>query len=176
MLILLSYLLSFLSFILFLNFTLFYLDDFNLSQNKYIRILQILTPIWLLLQVVIFFYLNIWTFYDGPLFIDENKTTNNTVNIGGSVEMNRDAAKVIGRNIGIAGSVAGVSGAVGTAIAKSSLPPLQKAGLVVGAAIAGGGIHVGTSLINRMVNTPRWLLLQLHLLQLLLQLLIYLMV
>lgn len=90
--------------------------------------------------------------------------------------MNRDAAKVIGRNIGIAGSVAGVSGAVGTAIAKSSLPPLQKAGLVVGAAIAGGGIHVGTSLINRMVNTPRWLLLQLHLLQLLLQLLIYLMV
>ena len=38
--------------------------------------------------------------------------------------MNRDAAEVIGRNIGIAGSVAGVSGAVGTAIAKSSLPPL----------------------------------------------------
>ena len=45
MLILLYYLLYFLSFILFLNFTLFYLDDFKLSQNKYIKTLQILTPI-----------------------------------------------------------------------------------------------------------------------------------
>ena len=152
----LSYFLSFLSFIIFLNFTLFYLDDFNLSLNKYIRTLQILTPIWLLLVVVIFFYLNILTFNDGPLFLGEggDKTTNNTVNIGGSVEMNRDAAEVIGRNIGIAGTVAGVSGAVGKAIAKSSLPPLQKAGIVVGAGIAGGAIHVGTSVINRVVNTP----------------------
>ena len=139
MITLLSYLLSFLSFILFLNFTLFYLDDFKLSQNKYIRTLQILTPIWLLVVVVIFFYLNILTFYDGPLFLDGDKTTNNTVNIGGSVEMKRDAAEVIGRNLGIAGTVAGVSGAVGNAIAKSSLPPLQKAGIVVGAAIVGGG-------------------------------------
>ena len=126
MLILFSYLLYFLSFILFINFTLFYLDDFKLSQNKYIRTLQILTPIWLLLVVVIFFYLNILTFYDGPLFLDGDQTTNNTVNIGGKVEMNRDAAEVIGRNIGIAGTVAGVSGAVGNAIVKSSLPPLQK--------------------------------------------------
>ena len=139
MITLLSYLLSFLSFILFINFTLFYLDDFKLSQNKYIRTLQILTPIWLLLVVVIFFYLNILTFYDGPLFLDGDKTTNNTVNIGGSVEMKRDAAEVIGRNVGIAGTVAGVSGAVGNAIDKSSLPPLQKAGIVVGAAIVGGG-------------------------------------
>jgi hypothetical protein len=83
-----------------------------------------------------------------------DKTTNNTVSIGGSVEMNRDAAEVLGRNIGIAGTVAWVSGAVGKAIAKSSLPPLQKAGIVVGAGIAGGAIHIGTSAINRVVNTP----------------------
>ena len=90
----------------------------------------------------------------GPLYLDGDKTTNNSVNIGGSIEMNRDAAEVIGRNIGIAGTVAGVSGAVGKAIAKSSLPPLQKAGIIVGASIAGGAIHVGTSVINRVVNTP----------------------
>jgi hypothetical protein len=83
-----------------------------------------------------------------------DKTTNNTVSIGGSVEMNRDAAEVLGRNIGIAGTVAGVSGAVGKAIAKSSLPTLQKAGIVVSAGIAGGAIHIGTSIINRVVNTP----------------------
>ena len=139
MITLLSYLLSFLSFILFLNFTLFYLDDFKLSKNKYIRTLQILTPIWLLLVVFIFLYLNIWTFNPGPVFLDGDQTTNNTVNIGGKVEMNRDAAEVVGRNIGIAGTVAGVSGAVGNAIAKSSLPPLQKAGIVHRAAIVGGG-------------------------------------
>ena len=176
MITLLSYLLSFLSFILFLNFTLFYLD-FKLSKNKYIRTLQILTPIWLLLVVFIFLYLNILTFNPGPVFLDGDQTTNNTVNIGGKVEMNRDAAEVVGRNIGIAGTVAGVSGAVGNAIAKSSLPPLQKAGIVVGAAIVGGGgIHVGTSLVNSLVNTPEGLLLQLHLLKLLLQLLMYLIV
>lgn len=67
--------------------------------------------------------------------------------------MNKDAAEVIGRNIGIAGTIAGVSGAVGKAIAKSSLPPLQKAGIVVGSGIAGGAIHVGTSVLNRVVNT-----------------------
>jgi hypothetical protein len=68
--------------------------------------------------------------------------------------MNRDAAEVIGRNIGIAGTVAGVSGAVGKAITKSSLPPFQKAALIIGAGIAGGAIHVGASVINRVVNTP----------------------
>ena len=174
MITLLSYLLSLLSFILFLNFTLFYIDYFKLSQNKYIRTLQNFTPIWLLLVVFIFLYLNILTFNPEPLFLDGDKTTNNTVNIGGKVEMNRDAAEVIGRNIGIAGTVAGVSGAVGNAIAKSSLPPLQKTGLVVGAAITGGAIHVGTSLANSLIKTP--FLLQLYLLKLLLQPLIYLMV
>ena len=69
---------------------------------------------------------------------------------------------------------AGVSGAVGRDIAKSNLPSLQKAGIVVGAGITGGAIYVGTSLINIVVNTPEGLLLQLYLLQLLLQLLIYL--
>lgn len=68
--------------------------------------------------------------------------------------MNRDAAEVLGRNIGIAGTVAGVSGAVGKAIAKSSLPAFQKAGIVVGAGIAGGAIHIVTSVLNRALNTP----------------------
>ena len=68
--------------------------------------------------------------------------------------MNRDAAEVLGRNIGVVGGVPGVSGAVGRDIGKSNLPSLQKAGIVVGAAITGGAIYVGTSLINIVVNTP----------------------
>jgi len=51
-------------------------------------------------------------------FYNGDKTTNNTVNIGGSVEINRDAAEVIDQNIGIVRTIAGVYGGVGTAIAK----------------------------------------------------------
>lgn len=144
---------TFLSFIIFLNFTTFYMDDFKLSENKYIRILQILTSVWLLLFIYTLFYLDILSYNHGALPLDGNKNTNNTVNIGGNVEMDRGAAEVIGRNIGIAGTVAGVSGAVRKAIAKSSMPPLQKAGIIIGAGIAGGAIHVGTSVVNRVVNT-----------------------
>lgn len=153
-LILVSFITPILSFVLFLNWILFYMDDFKLSSNRFIRTLQILTPIWLLVLVLILFYLEIWTFTDGALFLDGDKNTNNTVNIGGSIEMSRSAAEVIGRNIGIAGTVAGVSGAVGKAIAKSSMPPLQKAGIIIGAGLAGGAIHVGTTAVNRAVNAP----------------------
>lgn len=59
MITLFSFILSFLSFILFLNFTLFYLYDFKLSQIKYSRTLQLLTPVLLFLVVVIFLYINI---------------------------------------------------------------------------------------------------------------------
>jgi hypothetical protein len=96
------------------------------------------------LIVVIFFQLNILTFNDVALYVNGDKSTNNTVNIGHSVEINRDAAEILGRNIGMAGTVAGVAVAVGKTIAKASLPPLQKAIVVGGAGVAGGAIHVGT--------------------------------
>jgi len=44
--------------------------------------------------------------------------------------------------------IGAVYAAVGKGIAKSSLPPIQKAGVKVAAAIAGAGIHVGASAIN----------------------------
>lgn len=51
-------------------------------------------------------------------------------------------------NIGLAILIGAVYAAVGKGIAKSSLPPIQKAGVKVAAAIAGAGIHVGASAIN----------------------------
>ena len=47
--------LIFLTFILSLNFVLFYLDDFKLSTNKYIKLLQILSLL-LVLWLILFFY------------------------------------------------------------------------------------------------------------------------
>ena len=35
-------------------------------------------------------------------------------------------------------------------IAKSPIPPLQKAGIVVGSAAPGGAIFVGTNVVNRI--------------------------
>ena len=144
--------LSFLSFIIFLNFTLFYLDDFKLSENKFLRYLQILIPIWLLFLVVIFFYLNILTFNQGPLFLHGAKNISNTVNVCGSVEVNRDSAQALARNIGFAGTSAGIAVAVGKAISKSSLSQVQKAGIVIACGLAGAGIHLVGSNLNRVIN------------------------
>lgn len=55
----------------------------------------------------------------------------------------------VGNNIGLAGTVAAVAGGVTKVIFKSSIPPLQKVGIVVGSAVAGGAIQSGFSAINR---------------------------
>lgn len=149
-----------LTFILFFSFTFFYLDDFKLSQNKLIRSLQILTPIWLLLIVIILFHLNILTLNNGLLWLDVDKTTNNTINITGSVEMGKDAAveiskgvTTVGSNLGFAATSAGIAGAVGSAIAKSSVPPVQKAAIIVASGLAGAGIHIVGTNINKIINS-----------------------
>ena len=151
-----SYILSLLAFIIFLSITLWYLDDFSLSSNKYIKILQVFIPVWLLL--FIFILIDIGVFInneDMVLYLDGNKKDiSNNISIGGSIEVNRDAAEVLGRNIGIAGTIAGVSGGVAKAISKSGMPPIQKAGIILGSAGLAGGIHIGTSVINKIINSP----------------------
>nr|YP_010564236.1 hypothetical protein OYW92_mgp04 [Epichloe bromicola]UYX62220.1 hypothetical protein [Epichloe bromicola] len=149
-----SFILSLLTFILFLNITLWYLDDFSV-KNKYIKFLQVLTPLWLILFTVILIYFNIIILDDYVvLHIDGNKRDiSNNVSIGGSIEVNKDAAEVLVRNIGVAGTIAGVSGAVAKAIGKSGIPPLQKAGIIIGSAGAAGAIHAGTTIINKVINS-----------------------
>ena len=140
--------------IIFFNFTLFYLDHFKLSQNKFIRYLQILTPIWIILGIITLFYLNTYTFdNNGVLFLNGDKNTSNTVNIGGNLEVNKDAAEALARNVGFAGTTAGIAGAVGKAISKSSLPPVQKAGIVIASGIAGAGVHLIGSNINKVISS-----------------------
>jgi hypothetical protein len=51
-----SFIISFLSYILVFNFVFFYLDDFKLSQNRYIRFSQILSPLLLVLFIILFYY------------------------------------------------------------------------------------------------------------------------
>jgi hypothetical protein len=59
----------------------------------------------------------------------------------------------LGSQLGSGASIVGVAGAVGKTIAKSSIPPVQKAALVTGSGLLGGLIHLSVSLINR-ANRP----------------------
>ena len=95
------------------------------------------------------------------LNVTENSSNSksNNVSISANVELSKDAAKEIakgisnvGSNIGLGATAAGIATAVGKTIAKSSMPPLQKAGIVVGSATIGAGIHVAASAVNRKGN------------------------
>ena len=55
----------------------------------------------------------------------------------------------IGSQFGLSATMVGVSIAIGKAVAKSGIPPLQKAGVIARGALIGGFGHWMTSAINR---------------------------
>jgi hypothetical protein len=65
-----------------------------------------------------------------------------------AIEISAGISK-LGSHLGSGISIVGVAGAVGKTIAKSSLPPIQKAAIVTGSGLLGGLIHSGVNLINR---------------------------
>ena len=80
---------------------------------------------------------------------------NKDVNLHRHVSVNAEAGKAIGQGLqtigsqlGLGATIAGVATAVGKTIAKSSIPPVQKAGVVVGAGLLGGLIHSSISQYN----------------------------
>jgi hypothetical protein len=80
---------------------------------------------------------------------------NKDINLHGHVSISSEAAKelskglqTIGSNLGLGATIAGVSAAVSKAIAKTPLPPVQKAGIVLGSALIGGLTHSTISEIN----------------------------
>jgi hypothetical protein len=146
-----------LSLILSINLVLFYLDDFKLSSNKYIKILQILSPLFILL-----FFLGIYSIMPSVdiLYASQPGKGGPSVTVGAQVEIGQEAAKEISRgisslgsNIGLAGTVGAVATATAKVIAKSPLPPLQKAAVVLGGAVIGGAVHSGFSTINKIQNS-----------------------
>ena len=78
------------------------------------------------------------------------------VNLHGHVNVTKEAAQelskgmsTIGSQLGLGGTMVGLGTAVGKVIAKSGMPPLQKAGIVVGGAVLSGYAHSSISSINR---------------------------
>lgn len=144
-----------LSFIIFFNITLLYLDDFNLSNNKYIKISQIISPLLIILLLILIYYESISN-VNNLIFVD-NPNKNPNISIGAKVEVSKEAGHEIskgisniGYNIGLAGTISAVTAATAKVVGKSSLPPVQKAGIVIAGAAAGGAIHVASSAINKL--------------------------
>lgn len=132
----------------------FYLDGFKLSSITIIKCIQIFSFISLPFILFLCSYYKI-------IFIDilhNVEDSNNNVNLHahGHVSLDKYGAKAIGQGlstigsqIGLGATMVGVSTAVCKALAKSSIPPLQKAGLIVGASVIGGLGHSRISALNR---------------------------
>ena len=143
-----SYLFLFFSHI---SFILFYLDNFRLSTTYFIRCFQISSFIGSLLAFSIISA-------DSNSIIDSiyHINDNNDVSVHGHVTIDKEAAKelgqglnVIGSQIGLGATITGVSLAVAKGISKASIPPMQKAGIILGTGLIAGLGHSRISVINR---------------------------
>jgi len=138
------------SFILTFSIISYYLDDFRLSRNFIVKCMQIFSFISILFCIFIsYFYIT-----NHMDFISYAK--DNDINLHGQVAIDKEGAKVIGNGlntigsqIGLGATIAGIGAAVGKGIAKSSMPPLQKAGVIVGSGLVAGIGHSMISAMNR---------------------------
>lgn len=143
------------SFLFTSSFVLFYLDDFRLSKNNFIKCVQILSLVGMPLYLIYNLY-NLPNMIDIISYVtDKNKDINTDVDINATVSIAKDAASelakgmhTIGSQVGLGASIAGVGTAVAKGIAKSAMPPLQKAGIIVGSSLITGIGHSVISNIN----------------------------
>jgi hypothetical protein len=139
-------------FLLYINIISFFLTDFNLYNSIY-RYISLFIILFLFLSILII-SLNEIIINNSIIYIDDK---DKNIHLHNHVTVNEEAGKYIGKsissvgsNLGLAGTIAGVAGAVGKSISNSSIPPLQKAGLVAGGALVGGLLHMGASNVNRV--------------------------
>ena len=133
------------------NFVLFYLDDFKLSEIKYIKYIQTFSFIF----ISLYMFYNLYNIYAIIDIVDCIKDDND-INIHGHISLDKEAAKqisnglnTIGSQLGLGATITGVSLAVAKGITKSSMPPLQKAGVILSTGLIAGLGHSRISVINR---------------------------
>jgi hypothetical protein len=87
---------------------------------------------------------------------DKKNNVNPDIDFNATVSIGKDAAvelskgmQTIGSQIGLGASIVGIGAAVGKGVAKSAMPPLQKAGIIVGSSlIAGLGNYINVNKMN----------------------------
>src|ERR1700744_624202 len=141
-----------------LSLTLFYLDDLKFSNIKFVKYFQVFSFAYTL--IIILFILYDKTFISLQDIICYMADNNKDVNLHGHVSVDKEAGKAIGQGLqtigsqlGLGATIAGVATAVSKAVAKSGMPPIQKAGVVVSSGIAAGFGHTFLSSINRKAVT-----------------------
>jgi len=82
-----------LSFLLTFNLIYFILDDLSLSKNKFIRISQILSPLFFIL-IIYFSFIDVQSSVNSVLYMAENGNNDNTkINIGANITLDKEAGK-----------------------------------------------------------------------------------
>jgi len=83
-------------------------------------------------------------------------TDGKDVNLHGHVSVDKDAGKAIGQGlqtigsqIGLDATMVGIATAISKAVVKNGMPPLQKAGIIVGTSVIGGLAQSRISTMNR---------------------------
>jgi Cytochrome C and Quinol oxidase polypeptide I len=140
------------SFLFTSSIVLLYLDDFKFSNVKLLKYVQIFSISIIPLYAIYKLYNMPFTFIDIIRYVKENEN----INLHGHVSLDKEAAKYIGQgmntigsSLGLGASIAGVSTAIAKSIAKSTIPPLQKAGIVIGGSLIAGLFHSKITTINR---------------------------
>lgn len=112
-----------------------------------------------MLFILIVFICNITDYIDVICYVNDK----NNEGLHGEYNISKQSAESIGKGmytigqglstvgsqLGLGATMVGVSAAVGKGVAKSSMPPLQKAGVIIGGAVFGGVAHAAISAYNR---------------------------
>ena len=131
-----------------ISLTIFYVNNFVLSSCQYTKYMQIFSFIMSVLVIAYLIIINM-DMTQFILYIQDDQ-----VNLHGHVNVTKEAAKelskgmtAVGTQFGLGASIVGVGTAVGKA--KSGIPPLQKASIIVAASALGGITHSTISAVNR---------------------------
>jgi hypothetical protein len=129
------YILTIVLFLVEINLVLLYLLDFKSSFSRLILALLVISLLFIYFLFV----------YDSVVLsnlicsVDEiNNNLGTNVKLEGHVHMNDEKS---GKSWALTGAMVGLGGVAGKAIAKAPMPPLAKAGVVVGAGVFAGIAH-----------------------------------
>ena len=141
---------NFLSILFTINFTILYLDDFRFSSNIVIKCLQMI-----ILLIIPFLLILSISHINNIDFVCSIKDENG-VNLHGHVNVTKEAAtesskgiSTVGTQIGLGATIVEIGTAGSKTVTKSSMPPLQKTGFIVGSGLIAGIGHSMITTYNR---------------------------
>lgn len=151
-----SFLYFIVSYLFTFSFVLFYLDDFKLSKNSFLKYVEIISFIGIPLYLIYSLY-HVVSIIDIISYVnDKDNNINPDIDFNATVSVGKDAAaelskgmQTIGSQIGLGASIVGIGTAVGKGVAKSAMPPLQKAGIIVDSSLIAGLGHSVISNVNK---------------------------